>query len=159
MLAVVIMQNHFHLLVRQVINDGITRWLHRSCTSFSRTFNLANNRKGTLFMGRFRAIRVLEDSQLFHLLVYIHANPLDLISKNWRNGEMRDWNKAKKFLTKYQWSSLGLYCDDFEVAKGITDLINTAEIKDFIDGWGSIERGIKNWSERAMEDIEGLVLE
>ena len=110
-------------------------------------------------MGRFRAIRVLEDSQLFHLLVYIHANPLDLISKNWRNGEMRDWNKAKKFLTKYQWSSLGLYCDDFEVAKGITDLINTAEIKDFIDGWGSIERGIKNWSERAMEDIEGLVLE
>ena len=110
-------------------------------------------------MGRFRATQVLKGSQLFHLLVYIHANPLDLLFKNWRVGQMSNWNKARGFLKQYQWSSLGLYSDGFEVAKGIKDLANTAEIKDSIAGWGSVERGIKNWSERAMEDIEDIVLE
>ena len=92
-------------------------------------------------------------------MVYVHANPLDLISKNWRSGEIGDWDKAKKFLTKYQWSSLGLYNDDFVVASGIRNLVNVEETRSLIAEWGSIERGIKNWSKRFLEDIEDLILE
>lgn len=158
-LAVVIMPNHFHLLVRQVIDDGIAHWLHRSCTSFARTYNLANQRKGTLFMGRFKAVRVVDDSQLFHLMAYIHANPLDLVSKNWRLGQLDNWVRAKKFLVKYQWSSLGAYNNDFIMASGIRNLVNAKETQSLIAEWESVERGIKNWSERSLEDVESLILE
>ena len=59
--AVTLMPNHFHILAKQLTDKGITKWLHRTCNSFSHAFNLIRSRKGTLFMGRFKAIPVLDN--------------------------------------------------------------------------------------------------
>lgn len=157
--AITLMPNHFHMLAKQLVENGISRWMHRCCNSFAHSFNLTHNRKGTLFMSRFQAVSVLEDEQLFHLFVYIHANPLDLLFPQWREGDIKDWLQAKKFLKNYIFSSLGLYAPDFEVAEGVKALVNAAPFKKFLSEWGGVEKGIRNWSSRTLEDVQGVLLE
>lgn len=70
-----LMPNHFHLLLKQIKDGGIFKLTHSFLDSYSHFFNLKNKRKGGLFEGRFRAIRVETDSQLLHLSRYIHLNP------------------------------------------------------------------------------------
>lgn len=110
-------------------------------------------------MGRFRAIPVLEDEQLFHLFVYIHANPLDLILPQWREGGVKNWSKAKNFLKTYRFSSLGLYNPGYEVAEEIKTLVNPKPFQKFLLEWGGIEKGIKDWSSRDFEDMHESSLE
>lgn len=69
------MPNHFHLLVKQNVDNGIQRFLYLVSSSYSHYFNLKNNQKGSLFEGRFRAVHISNDEQLIHLSRYIHLNP------------------------------------------------------------------------------------
>lgn len=107
--ALCIMPNHFHFLVEQLIDNGIAIFMQRLCNSFSKQFNNRYERKGALFMGRFKAIEMTSEEQVVHIFTYIHANPLDLVEPAWRNGEIKNWYKAKEFLSQYLWSSLGVY--------------------------------------------------
>ena len=157
--AVTLMPNHFHILAKQVIDGGITKWLHRACNSFSHSFNLIRKRKGTLFMGRFKAISVLENRQLFHLLVYIHSNPLDLIYPAWRQGTIKNWSRAKLFLNDYPWSSWGIYNKSGKTSEEIKQLVNIADLSGFTKEYGGLEVGMRNWGMREMEEYCDLFLE
>lgn len=74
-IAYCLMPNHFHLLVKQNVDNGIQRFLYLVSSSYSHYFNLKNNQKGSLFEGRFRAVHISNDEQLIHLSRYIHLNP------------------------------------------------------------------------------------
>ena len=74
--AYCLMPNHFHLLVRQLADGGITQFMQRSMNSYSRAYNTRYLRIGTIFQGRFSAIHVTTDEQLLHLVRYIHLNPV-----------------------------------------------------------------------------------
>jgi len=157
--AITLMPNHFHILAKQLLDNGITKWLHRTCNSFSHSFNLIRNRKGTLFMGRFKAIPVLENRQLFHLLVYIHSNPLDLAFPKWREGAVGDWSKARDFLNTYKWSSWGLYKNQMEVLDEIKQLVRINSLIEFINKSGGLESGIRDWGLRESDEFKDLFLE
>lgn len=93
-LAYVHMPNHFHFILKQITDNGITSFMHRIGTSYSKYFNERHQLSGSLYQGKFQAKRVNTDEQLIHLFRYVHINPLSagLISK--------------QKLTKYPWSSL-----------------------------------------------------
>jgi len=74
--AFVLMPNHFHLLLQQKEQDGISLLLSRLTNSFTRYYNTKNNRKGDLFESVFKAVRVETEEQLIHLSRYIHINPV-----------------------------------------------------------------------------------
>ncbi len=88
-LAYCLMPNHFHLLVRQVADDGVTRFMRRSQNSYVHYYNLKHDRVGPLFQGRFQAVVILSNEQLLHVSRYIHLNPMvarlasDLGSYHW----------------------------------------------------------------------------
>jgi len=71
-----LMPNHFHLLVRQTENEGITKTIGQLANSYTRYFNLRHERIGPLFQGRFQAALVDKDDYLAHLSRYIHLNPV-----------------------------------------------------------------------------------
>lgn len=71
-----IMPTHFHILLRQNVEDGITRFIGLIENSYSRYFNLVHKRKGPLWESRFQAVHVATDVQLLHLTRYIHLNPV-----------------------------------------------------------------------------------
>lgn len=93
-ISYVLMPNHFHLLIKQTENNGISTFIRRSINSYTRYLNTKRSRVGPLFQGAFKAVRVEDDEQLLHLSRYIHLNPL-----------VTYLVKEKDFLT-YPWTSL-----------------------------------------------------
>ena len=95
--AFCLMPNHFHLLLQQKTEGGISKFMKLITDSYTRYFNTRHDRVGPLFQGQFKAVHVSKNEQLVHLSRYIHLNPLVSFV-------VRD----EKFLN-YPWSSLGFY--------------------------------------------------
>jgi len=71
-----LMPNHFHFLVRQLLNGGIPTFVGNFSNSYTRFFNTKHKRIGHLFQGVFKAVKIEDDEQLIHVLRYIHINPV-----------------------------------------------------------------------------------
>lgn len=82
LLAFCLMPNHFHLLIRQITIDGMSKLLRRILTTYSMYFNRRYKRVGHLFQGIYKAVLVDKDEYLLHLSRYIHLNPTELTGFN-----------------------------------------------------------------------------
>lgn len=135
-LAFCLMPNHYHLLVRQLADKGISRFMQKLGTGYTNYFNLKNKRVGSLFQGRFKAVLADKEDHFRYLTLYIHLNPLDIVTPEWRVGKVKDTAKALGFLKDYRWSSYHDY-----IGKNNFPLVTR---RDFIS---SIFDGPKNFKE------------
>jgi len=76
-IAYCLMPNHYHFLLRQDGEQPISDFVQAIFNSYTKAFNKAFDRTGTLLEGPFCAIHVDEDVYLLHLCRYIHRNPLE----------------------------------------------------------------------------------
>lgn len=74
-----LISNHFHLLIRQVSENSIDRFMNSLCLRYTMYFNRKMERVGKLFQGVYKAVLVKTDEQLLQLSRYIHLNPLSKI--------------------------------------------------------------------------------
>jgi len=85
--AFCVMPTHIHLVLKQIKDNGISIFMSNILNSYSRYFNIKNNRKGPLWEGRFKKVLVDSDEQLLHLTRYVHLNPVTAFlvnsPKNW----------------------------------------------------------------------------
>ena len=107
-----LMPNHFHLLVRERSEGGITKFILKLLTAYSMYFNKKNNRKGTLFESKFKAKQANNDNYLKYLFAYIHLNPVKLIDSKWKENGIKNRLDAKKHLEQYSFSSYPDYCEE-----------------------------------------------
>ncbi len=75
LVAYCLMPNHFHLLVIQHDEKGITDLMRCLTTKYAMYFNRRYKRVGGLFQGVYKAALVQQDEYLMHLSRYIHRNP------------------------------------------------------------------------------------
>lgn len=66
--------NHYHFLLEQVAEEGISKFMHRLGTGYTKYFNKKYGRSGVLFQGVFKAILVDSNEYLLHLSAYINLN-------------------------------------------------------------------------------------
>ncbi len=92
--AYVLMNNHYHLLIR-TNQPNLSKSMQWAGTTYTRRFNLKHFRSGHLFQGRFKSFIVQNDAYLMQLSCYIHRNPL-------RAGLVNR-------LADYRWSSYRAY--------------------------------------------------
>src|SRR5665213_2524311 len=59
--AYTLMPNHFHILVKETKEGGISNFMEKLQTGYSMYFNKKNERVGPLFQGRFKAQHVVHD--------------------------------------------------------------------------------------------------
>lgn len=97
--------NHFHLMVKQIKEGGITLFMRKMGTGYTNYFNLKYERVGSLFQGPFKAALVKTDAHFIHLPFYIHLNALDSVMPEWRERKIPDVKKALRILETYRWSS------------------------------------------------------
>lgn len=90
-----LMPNHFHLLLKQLRDGGITEFMSKLSNSYTKYINVKNGRIGPLLQGDFKSVHIEADEQLLHVNRYIHLNPLvGYITEN---------------LDIYKWSSYPAY--------------------------------------------------
>lgn len=74
-LAYCIMPTHFHFLIQQKLDGGISAYTSQIQNSFTRYFNNLRSRKGPLFIQHFQSRQVDSEADIKHLSRYIHLNP------------------------------------------------------------------------------------
>ncbi len=115
-----LMSNHFHLLVRQELDGGITKFMKKCGIGYSMFFNIKYERTGALFGGVFKSKLIgTDDNYMRHLLGYIHLNPLEIKFSAWTSDVNKDSVSMKKFLESYPYSSYLDYIGDERVERNI----------------------------------------
>ena len=153
-----LMPNHFHLLLRQVSEKGITKFLRKLGVGYTNAFNLKNKRVGPLFQGKFKAAHINNDVYLTHISRYIHLNPLELKEPQWKEKGVGDWPSADNFLSSYRWSSY----PDFIGQSNFPSIINGQEFileNYFNNDILEYKKFIQEWAERDVKDISNFILE
>lgn len=108
-LAFCLIPNHYHLLLKQKTENGITEFMRKLGGGYVNYFNIKYQRVGTLFQGKFKSIMINDISQLLYIPHYIHLNPLDKFMPEWREKKISNKQRAINFLKSYKWSSYSDY--------------------------------------------------
>lgn len=96
--AYCLMPNHFHFLMRQEVDGGISKFIGQFLNSYTRYFNTKHKRIGGLFLDQFKNTLISSEGQLLHVSRYIHLNPYSsCVVKNLDE------------MINYKWSSLQEY--------------------------------------------------
>lgn len=156
-LALYFMPNHIHLLLRQLKKRGITQFMRKFGAGYAGYFNKKYTRKGHLFQGRFRAVRIKTNEQLKNVFVYIHTNGISLIEPKWKKKGVSNPKKAIKFLGNYKWSSY----PDYIGKKNFPSVTNRKfllkvmggrkDCKAFVENWVRYKGEIRNLGEIVLE--------
>lgn len=157
-----IMPNHYHLLLEELIENGISNFVRKCNTSIAKYINIKTERKGPLFESKFKAKHIDSNKYLLHLSLYIHLNPLDFLTgKEWRNNKISDWEKEKNKLLNYPWSSIKFFLNDRTKPGFVADKIlsGTEIITEQFDNSKEYESFLREWAADSFEKIEDLILE
>lgn len=109
-LAFCLMSNHYHLILREITDNGITFFMQKM-GGYSRYFNKQNKRSGALFEGRYKDVHVKTDKQLLILFNYVHTNPVEIIEPGWKTTGVQDELEALRQQATYPWTSYYDYVD------------------------------------------------
>ncbi|MBI4600059.1 transposase [Candidatus Uhrbacteria bacterium] len=107
-----LMNNHFHLILTPCVERGISRFMQKVNIGYVKYFNEKYKRPGTLFQGKTKKVPIENEAHFYHILHYVHLNPLDYLkgATEWRERTVEDADAAIAYLKKYRWSSYLDYC-------------------------------------------------
>lgn len=100
-----LMPNHFHLVMTQKTEEGISRFMKKVGTAYSMYFNARHDQSGILFQGRFKNRHVSDEAYYRWIYTYVHLNPLELLYPHWEERGIDDENGARDFMNSYRYSS------------------------------------------------------
>ncbi len=107
-----LMPNHFHILVKEIGEGGISKYMLKLTTAYVMYFNKKYIRTGALFEGTFKSIHITRDPQLKYLYSYIHLNPAKIIDKDWREKPIKSKRELLEYIKKYPYSSAEEYAQN-----------------------------------------------
>jgi len=108
--AFALMENHFHLLLKEVADGGLTLFMRRLGTGMTNRFNVKYNESGRLFQGAYKAKRIDADFYLEQVSVYIQVkNPFELYPNGGLEKALAEFDKAYEWAAEYPYCSLGDY--------------------------------------------------
>ncbi|HEY4479339.1 MAG TPA: transposase [Candidatus Paceibacterota bacterium] len=137
-----LMPNHFHLILREKRDRGISKFMLKLLTAYSSYFNIRNDRSGTLFQGRYGAKHLHDDQYVKYCFSYIHLNPVKLLEPYWDVKGIENIPNALDFLGRYEFSS---YKDYIGQNRPCGRLLRKDAFPDFFNTPVDIRGEIKNW--------------
>jgi len=129
----ILMPNHFHLLVREVKEGGISLYLQRVEIAYTKYFNTKYRKSGYLFQGPYQSVHIESNEQLLHLSAYIHKNIGEF--KKWKDKEYSyRWSSYQYYLGKNGWQGLlvpGIILGQFKTPEEYKNFVETSGVKEF----------------------------
>lgn len=137
------MPNHIHLVVKQVKEGGVIKFMNKigagyACY-FKRKYDIKE--KGYFFQGRYNAVHIKTDEQLRTVFVYVHMNPISLIEPRWKEIGIEYIEKATKFLEEYKWSSY----QDYIGKKNFPSVTDREIFLKIMGGEESCKKFVESW--------------
>jgi len=124
-LSYCLMDNHFHLLVRERIESGIAMFMQRLCRSMAAHYNAKYESSGALFQGPYVARIVAEDEYLQYLASYINVkNPFERYPEGYEKAIL-DFDAAYEWAISYPFSSTA----DFAGERS-SSILDTTEVRE-----------------------------
>ena len=123
-----LLPNHFHLILREIREGGISEFMKRLAGGYTWYFNNKNKRSGVLFQSTFKGKHIDSNEYLLHVSVYVNLN-----DKIPLGGETAKLTAKLGNLTKSSW---GEYLGDNNENVCKKDIIleqfkNIADYKEF----------------------------
>ncbi|MDD5731864.1 MAG: transposase [Patescibacteria group bacterium] len=75
-LCYTLMPNHYHLSLKSLKENGITDFMRKLSTGYTKYFNIKYQRSGHLFQSKFQRKEVGDPENFAYLTAYIHLNPV-----------------------------------------------------------------------------------
>lgn len=144
-LAFCFMPNHIHLLVKQIRDGGISKFMQKVGIGLGKYFNRKYKRKGHVFQDTFKSVNIKNDNQFVATTSYIFTNPIALIEPGWKKKGIRNYSTEEvvNFLENYKWSS---YQDCIGV-KNFPSVTQREFLLEMTNGSEGLRDIIKNWIE------------
>lgn len=148
-----LMPNHFHLIVKQEVDGGITKFMRKLGVGYSMFFNIKYQRTGALFGGLFKSKLIgTDDTYLKHLFGYLHLNPLDTKFPDWENkmeqGKEIPSTQMQDFLETYRYSS---YLDFAGKVRVENSLLTLKDFPDYFEETNSFKEFMKSYLTDSLE--------
>ena len=137
-----IMPNHFHILITQKEEKGISKFMQKLSTAYSMYYNKKYKRTGGLFEGKFKSEHLNNDRYLKYLFSYIHLNPIKLIQKDWKEIGIKNKKEAFEYLQNYKYSS---YLDYLGIKRIQNKILNIAAFPEYFSDKKSFQEEIFEW--------------
>ena len=136
-----IMPNHFHLILKEVEDGGISVYMQRVLNAYAKYYNTKYNKSGHVFQGPYKAVHITDDRQLLYLSAYIHRNPREISS--WLNKEKNyPWSSYQDFIEENRWGGLlsrEIILGQFKNSKKYKEFIETSTAKMIKDELDNLE--------------------
>lgn len=133
-----LMPNHFHLLIKSVEENGISKFMQKLGVAYTMYFNKKNGRNGNLFTRPFRSRHVVDDRYFRRVVQYIHLNAAELFEPGWKEGRVKDFSNFKKQLCRYAYSSLPDYEQVSRTERALLDKDALGFVKDSLPNFSAI---------------------
>jgi putative transposase len=158
-LAFCFMPNHIHLLLRQIKDGGISKFMQKVGGGYGRYFNDKYGRKGHVFMDSFRSVLIEDNDQFMMVVPYMFANPIALIEPGFKENGIRNHSTEEvlKFLEEYKWSSFQ-DCIGIKNFDSVTDrdfllgvMGGKEGCKDAVESWIARKKDVAQFAELFLE--------
>jgi putative transposase len=150
-----LMPNHYHFLVQQVEDGGISKFMQKLGTGYTMYFNKRYKRNGVLFQGTFKIKHVPDDEYLLHLSRYIHLNALSVKGSSWMSDGVDNKSEARNFLEEYKWHSLPFWIYNKPNLVNLYPRI----VLDQFSSKESYADFLLSWVSENLNEIEDIVIE
>ena len=138
----VLMPNHFHVMVREIREGGVGRFMQKFGVAYTSYFNKKYDRTGSLFQGTYKARHGSKDPYCSYVISYIHLNPIKLVEPKWKETGIINRKSAEKFLLQYKYSSYLDYCGNSRVESLI---LNKASLPTSYTSAGDFKKEVRIW--------------
>ena len=148
-----LMPNHFHLMLSQKKDGGLSKFMQKLCTAYTMYYNHRYKRTGVLFQGKYKSVPVLDEQYLPILVRYIHLNPVEL-----NISAVKSESGTISYLKSYRWSS----CPDYLGQENFPSIISTDQFAEIFEDYAehqeflleNVEDGFMKSEKKLFIDLE-----
>lgn len=98
--------NHFHLLVQEIREYGLSTFMHRLPNSMTRRYNTNHRGSGSIFQGSYQSRQISDDGDLMNVTYYVTVkNVLERYPYGGLEGAMKNFEKAHAWALEDAFSS------------------------------------------------------
>lgn len=111
-LAYTLMNNHFHLILKETVEGGVAKFMQKMGGSMTNHYNSKYKERGSIFQGSYKSRTITDDVYLRYVAVYVMVkNPFELYPGGLEKA-CKNFDDAFAWTLKYPFTSLADYAGD-----------------------------------------------